>query len=409
MPPYPLHSSGLALRYLPVLQYLAQRHILDIMIADRPGSPPSRNVEPLRSYCRNLFLTAESLSDVTPGWWEKIRAHLVSWFPWTPPAHCSVYHAERMADEMKRLTAGFQYDTLVCVGMSWHTPHVWGIAASRRIVDFCDSPTAFYKRNVVRSKETLRHRYSAWKVKRYERHLIRKATATVYISHVDANTLSAREAGGGRRYVLPNGISTEAYLPDRAAPVQAPSIGFLGNMSYPPNVEAAAWLHQEVFLPLRRQVPALSLYIIGRSPATSVLALGKNAGVVVTGEVKQVWPWLNAVDLFVLPIFNGTGVKNKVLEILYAKRAIVTTPLANEGIDAVPGRDIVLCNSGADFQRETLRLLGAPAERARLGEAGHQWVTSRFSWDAIRKDFEAVITGFGDPDRCRVQLSRTTA
>ena len=402
MSPYPLHSSGLGLRYLPVLQYLAQRHILDIMIVDRPNSPPSLTVEPLRAYCRNLFLTGKSMSNVTPEWWEKIRTHLVSWLPWTPPSHCNVYHAERMANEMRRLTAGFQYDTLVCVGMSWHTPHVWGIAAARRIVDFCDSPTAFYKRNVASSKETLSLRYNAWKAKRYEIDLIRKSTATVYISLVDANALSPQEVGQGQRYVLPNGISTEAYSPDCAEPVRAPSIGFLGNMSYTPNVEAAAWLYQEVFLPLRRQIPTLSLYIIGRSPATSVRALGENVGVVVTGEVEQVWPWLNAVDLFVLPIFNGTGVKNKILEILHAKRAIVTTPLANEGINAVSGRDLVLGNSIADFQRETLRLLGAPAERARLGESGHRWVAKHFSWGAILEDFEAVITGRDIPARCCV-------
>jgi len=400
--PYPLHSSGFALRYLPVIQYLGQRHLLDVMIVDRPGSPPSRAVKLLRAYCRNLFLTGEKMSEDKPGWWEKIRTHLVAGLPWTPPVQCGVYHAKRLAGELKRLTAGFQYDTLVCVGMSWHTPHVWGIAASRRIVDFCDSPTAFYKRNILRNKETLFHRYNAWKAKRYEIHLTRKATATVYISLVDANMLSPREAGKGQRYVLPNGISAEGYLPDRAEPVRTPSIGFLGNMAYPPNVEAATWLYREVFFPLRRQIPMLSLYIIGRSPVASVLALGKNASVVVTGEIPQVWPWLNAVDLFVLPIFNGTGIKNKVLEILYAKRAIITTPLANEGIDAVPGRDIVLCNSGADFQRETLRLLNAPAERARLGESGHRWVVKRFSWDSILEDFEAVFTGLGDPARCRV-------
>ena len=342
------------------------------------------------------------MQDATLGGWEKIRTHLVAWLPWTPPFHCNVYHAERIADETRRLTAGLQYDALVCVGMSWHTPHVWGIPALRRIVDFCDSPIAYYKRHVVRSKEGLFHRYGMWKVKRYEIALIRKAEATVYISHVDANTLSPQEAGVGCRYVLPNGISKEAYSTDCVKLVRAPSIGFLGNMSYPPNVEAVVWLYREVFLPLRRQIPALSLYIIGRAPSTSVRALGENAGVVVTGEIDQVWPWLNAVDLFILPIFTGTGVKNKVLEILYAKRALVTTPLANEGIDALSGRDLVLCNSNADFQRETLRLLNAPEERTRLGESGHRWVTERFSWDKILKDFEAVITGHGDAARCRV-------
>src|SRR4029079_1233690 len=98
-------------------------------------------------------------------------------------------------------------------------------------------------------------------------------------------------------------------------------------------------------------LPELSLYIIGSNPVDSVRALGKKPGVTVTGTVDDIWPYVNAIDLFVFPLWKGTGLKNKVLEAMYAKRPVVTTRIGNEGIDAVSGRDLVICDSAADFQQ----------------------------------------------------------
>jgi len=35
--------------------------------------------------------------------------------------------------------------------------------------------------------------------------------------------------------------------------------------------------------------------------------MGKNKGVVVTGTVDDIWPYVNSVDVFVFPIWIGGG------------------------------------------------------------------------------------------------------
>ncbi len=175
--------------------------------------------------------------------------------------------------------------------------------------------------------------------------------------------------------------------------VRSPNIGFLGNMGYLPNIEAVHWLYEHVFRPLRTTLGTLSLYIIGRNPVDSVKALGGQDGVTVTGEVDDLWGFVNAVDVFVFPLWRGVGIKNKVLETMYAKRAVVTTRIGSEGVGAVPGRDLLICDTAGAFRDEVRRLLHCPDERTRLGEAARKLVQEHFSWDRILSRFEAVITG----------------
>jgi glycosyltransferase involved in cell wall biosynthesis len=109
--------------------------------------------------------------------------------------------------------------------------------------------------------------------------------------------------------------------------------------------------------------------------------------------VEDIWPYVNAVDLFVFPLWSGTGVKNKILESMFAARPVITTPIGNEGIDAVDGEEIVICRDADQFRRETSRLLDSPEERRRIGENGRNFVRQRFSWPPILEAFEEVVAG----------------
>jgi glycosyltransferase involved in cell wall biosynthesis len=117
--------------------------------------------------------------------------------------------------------------------------------------------------------------------------------------------------------------------------------------------------------------------------------------VIVTGEVDDIWEYVNAVDVFLFPLLRGAGLKNKILEAMYSGRPVVTTEIGNEGIDAVSGENILLAKTPADFRRETVRLLNSPEERTRLGMAAHAFVKERFSWDRILSVYENLL--LGDP------------
>src|SRR6185436_15810620 len=51
--PYPLRSTGISLRYLPVLQYLSKRHHVDVVIIGNPKTDVP-NAEAVKAHCRKM-------------------------------------------------------------------------------------------------------------------------------------------------------------------------------------------------------------------------------------------------------------------------------------------------------------------------------------------------------------------
>jgi glycosyltransferase involved in cell wall biosynthesis len=164
-------------------------------------------------------------------------------------------------------------------------------------------------------------------------------------------------------------------------------------MGYPPNVEASLWLYEKVFQPLKQEIPSLSLVVIGRDPAPEIARLSVDPRVLVTGAVDEIWPLVNAVDVFAFPLLRGAGLKNKVLEAMYCRKAVVTTPLGAEGTGAVDGRDFVIARDAAAFRSEIARLFQDVERREKLGAAAREFVSSRFAWDRVLNDFEAALLG----------------
>lgn len=390
--PYPLRACGEALRYFPIVQYLSTRHDLYvIIISDFPVD--STSVRTLRQYCRTLSVIQSR--DLSYSRLQKFLTQVFLLLPWTPPISSVPYGKDQIASELRRLTSGICYDVALWV-TARHAVYTKVIKAQRHVVDFIDSPTLHFQRQVTGSLlrwPVVLQAYEVWKMRHWEAGLLRRMTACLYISPVDANAIPSKATTGCFPYIIPNGVSVDHYTPRVDKRMRSPSIGFLGNMGYPPNIEAVHWLYRHVFLPVRKELPDLTLYVIGRLPDDSILSLGTQEGVVVTGEVEELWPYINGVEVFVFPLWKGTGVKNKVLEAMYARRPIVASPIAVEGVEGLPGRDLLVCETQQDFVQAALHLLRSPVIRKDLGESAHRLVTDKFSWHQVLRDFESILIG----------------
>jgi glycosyltransferase involved in cell wall biosynthesis len=187
---------------------------------------------------------------------------------------------------------------------------------------------------------------------------------------------------------LPVGLSPNGVDVSRLAglPVAGGEDGALiltGTMSYPPNAEAAVWFVREVLPRLRAVRPDVTFTIVGRDPSEAVRRLGGVPGVVVTGRVERIEPYLARAAVAVAPLFSGGGTKLKVLEALAAGRPLVATPVAAEGIDVVDGRDLVVAAEPEAFARAVADLLADPVRRAAMASSGRAAVVARYDWGGI--------------------------
>jgi sugar transferase (PEP-CTERM/EpsH1 system associated) len=198
-----------------------------------------------------------------------------------------------------------------------------------------------------------------------------------------------------------NGVDFEYFSP--AHRFEAPFAGngadlvFTGRMDYWPNIDAMQWFAREVLPVVRRVVPAARLWIVGAAPTGDVSALGSLPGVQVTGRVPDTRPWLAAADAVVAPLRIARGIQNKMLEAMAMARPVIASMEAFEGVQAVPGRDVLLANGVEEMAQMIVEVIrgqhpnmGEAARRA--VEASHQWSMTLRPLDRLfGQQAEAVV------------------
>jgi glycosyltransferase involved in cell wall biosynthesis len=109
-----------------------------------------------------------------------------------------------------------------------------------------------------------------------------------------------------------------------------------------------------------------------------VLALAQKSGVVVTGTVPDVRPYIAHAQVAVAPLRIARGIQNKVLEAMAMATPVVVSPQALEGIDAVPGTELVLADGADAFVTAVASLLARPENP--MGRAARAKVERQYSW-----------------------------
>jgi glycosyltransferase involved in cell wall biosynthesis len=92
----------------------------------------------------------------------------------------------------------------------------------------------------------------------------------------------------------------------------------------------------------------------------------------------------------VVPLRLGGGTRLKILEAMAMGKAIVSTTLGAEGIEAVPGRNILVEDEPAAFADTVSRLLAEPSLAAYIGQSARQLAVERYAWSGAAR----VLEGF---------------
>ena len=111
-------------------------------------------------------------------------------------------------------------------------------------------------------------------------------------------------------------------------------------------------------------------------------ALAKLHGVLVTGEVPDVRPWLAAADAVVAPLLLARGVQNKLLAAMAMARPVVASAAAATGIDATRGEHLLVADDAAGMAAAVSSLFADREAATRMGQAARAQMIARYGWDA---------------------------
>ncbi len=191
-------------------------------------------------------------------------------------------------------------------------------------------------------------------------------------------------SGVDHRYFDPASAHAPLFDP------KLPTYVFTGTMDYPPNVDAVAWFATEILPMIRRTVPAAQFYIVGTCPNATVKRLVQLKGVFVAGRVRDVRPYVAHATAVVAPMRIARGIQNKVLEAMSMGRPVVLTSGALEGIEAVPGEDVILADSVEEIAAACCRL-ATSADGVAIGAAARARIVRDYDWSARLRRFDDLL------------------
>ena len=329
-----------------------------------------------------------------------IAVHFVRWKPLTAlvqllmaipnfqmPAQCAYFLSGEFQRVVKTVCHRFKPDVMYCVMI-----RVFANAASfegRIYVDMVDSMGLNFSRRasmatgLKRWLLTLEFR----RVSAYENSVAQRVSRSFVVSRIDKNFISSDKVDA-----IPLGIDTHRFNKGKHR-ATGPVIAFTGNMSYQPNADAVLWFVEKCWAVVKDSVPGVRLLIVGNNPLPIVVALGmQDKAVVVMGRVPSVAFVLNTATVAIAPMQSGSGMQFKILEAMACCVPIVTTTLGLGDISALPGQDLLVADSPAEFSQAVISLLKSDVLAGEVGEHGMQYVQSNHSWDVLNERF-AIACG----------------
>jgi len=281
----------------------------------------------------------------------------------------------------------------------------------RRIMDFVDVDSDKWRQYAGSHKGLARmvyHREANY-LADYERQIATKFDACIFVSGSEARFFGNQvPALASKIHGIPNGVDTEYWDPARDYPTPygkgERTIVFVGAMDYWSNVEGAKWFAHDVWPQIRGKLPDARFYIVGSNPSWAVRALTSINGIVVTGSVKDVRPYLAHAHAVVAPLRIARGIQNKVLEALAMAKVLLATPQAYEGIEDFTGRQGCISGSAEVLANEALRWLAEPTP-AKVPAVRKQ-LLSTYNWNEILARYDAVL---GNTGICDSELKRSAA
>ena len=318
--------------------------------------------------------------------------------PTRTPSSMGYFYSSQLKRQISQELGSNAFDLIFvhCSSVALYVAQVRGIP---KILDFGDIDSQKWLEYAKFRKWPLSwgFRLEGRKLMAAEKQLARQFDLCTCTTRLERETLDSFQTGVPTDW-FPNGVDSEYFSPGTEA-MEKDSISFIGRMDYFPNQECVSRFCRSIFPKIRQRKPNAKFVIVGADPSPAIRQLGHLPGVVVTGSVADVRPYVRKSNLMVAPLNIARGTQNKILEAMAMGIPVVCSHLAAAGVDALPERDLLAATTDDEFVSQILRILDSEAERARLCSAGRARMLSHHSWGASMARMEGIIAGCIDKYR----------
>ena len=380
--PYP-PDNGSRIRIFNLIKQLSGEHNITLLSFFRDSKVTEERLKAMQHYCSTV--QAIPLAPFRSNSYRSILGFLSS----RPRFLVDTY-----SRQMQRLVeqAGEEQDFSAIIASQIATaPYAARVKDVPRIFEEVELTTLWEK--CARQEHVgrrLRYGLMWWKTRRFTAHLLRQFDGWTVVSRKEWANVQDIAPDCRRVAVVPNGVDLDRYRGDFGAP-EPGTLVFPGALTYDANFDAMAFFLHQIFPHIKARRPEIILRITGKANGVPVDDLSLDESIILTGYLDDVRPTVAQSWVCVVPLRLGGGTRLKILEAMALGTPVVATSKGAEGLDATPGRDILLADGPTEFAEAVLRLLSDGTLRARLAANGRRLVEERYSWETCARQLGKLL------------------
>ncbi|PLW96894.1 MAG: hypothetical protein C0591_07855 [Marinilabiliales bacterium] len=376
--PYPLEKGDKLRAFHQVVQLSKKNEV--VLCALNPNRRLNKRdaFSALQPYCRSInFIDIPIAGRI----WNIFKAFLKGL-----PLQVGYFYSCRAASKVNKLIEEYKPDHIYCQLL--RTAEYVKHSQVPKTIDYQDVFSYGVKRRMEKApfytKPVFRLEYK--RLLKYEARIFGLFDHKTIISIPDRDLIPHPEKE--KIHVIPNGVDHDFFSPRNST--KSMDLVFTGNMAYPPNVDAAEFLVHKIMPLVWKEKPGVKVMIAGATPDKRVTSL-KSDQVVVTGWLDDIRDSYAGAKVFIAPMQIGTGLQNKLLEAMSMKVPSITTPLANDALQAVDGESILIGKDAPSLAQHVLNLLNDETLYQKIAENGFTFVKQQYSWEEATEKLNNIL------------------
>jgi glycosyltransferase involved in cell wall biosynthesis len=273
------------------------------------------------------------------------------------------------------------------------------VSSKKSIIDFDDIESIALWRQLRNNYKTQKLRQIAWTARECLKLYIAEINSSrlfdfvVTCSRTDAKKLKNWWFIKYSTHV-PNCVqdTTPQKIPKNTS---KPNILFVGTLNYAPNEQGIKWFIEEAWSPIKEILKQKNieptLTVVGKNPTSWMREMGHDDSISVHGNVESVIPFYSRATLIICPIFQGGGTRIKILEAFSHSRAVVSTTLGAEGIEAIDNEHILIANTATEFIATITDLVQNTRKTKLVEEKAFELFNEKYSSRSFMKHVSDLI------------------
>jgi glycosyltransferase involved in cell wall biosynthesis len=380
--PYPLISGG-QIRSYNLIKKLAKKHRITLFSFIREEKE-KRYIPHLEKFCSKVKVFKRRKA------WSPLNILLAGLTPF--PFLVAIYYSLTLKRAIKSELQSFDYD-LIHAETFYVMPNIPKTEIPILLVEQTIEYLVY--QNFVQTigpwllKPLLY--FDVLKIKVWEKHFWQKAKSLSAMSTEDKNLIQKMVNKEIRIEVIANGVDIEFFNKTQKTKTHQPTILFVGNFKWIPNLDAVNFLVKDIWPKIKREVKNAKLWIVGQNPTEQIKKLTSlKKDILVDDAVEDIRDAFSKSDILLAPIRNGRGTKYKVLEAMATSTPVVATPIGVEGIEVLDKTNVLIANNATGLAEKTVFLIKNRKFGQALAKEARELVSKKFNWENIAKKLDKL-------------------